>query len=526
MLEDLRLKRQDMRQASTHELDTRRRWYRYRAVGGVLRGVCEVDPVTRGRAEQVNGGYDWIRSQNGPDDRAARLKLFELTQRIVENRGYVVKASHTVPLRYVTEAQQGTCLVSPTVGQWPPCPEGQKHVASTEVMVAKGVVLNVAGDRIRAGRRVVAMNAASAYSLGGGVTRGGRHALEESMCMQSTLYSCLAGLHVSYHTPDWVTPAKRYDGQDWEMHIPNDGAILTPSVEIFRKGTFDGYVLDDAVLRLDGMVSVAMPNCNTRMSDSPKDAHPEAAGYAEQVEQKWRAALVAACLCTKADSLVLPDAGCGVFMNNPGVIGGALGHLLRSEFGGRFAEVILAFPATGGASQAFADAALETYAGTRPWPPASAPPAPQAAKRPGALLAPPASAHAPVEALASPGKALVQGFWGAVGKVTEAVNKIQIPSPLPSPQPSPRRGSEEATPNSTSHAKIVWEFGVASGYQEMDKECQDMVEAAYQTFTTTKEPSIAAVPSRGKLLHVDFTKMVQWIDGNNRTRKVRRRELS
>ena len=39
--------------------------------------------------------------------------------------------------------------------------------------------------------KVVAVNAASAYHAGGGFSTGGRHALEEAMCVQSSLYESL-----------------------------------------------------------------------------------------------------------------------------------------------------------------------------------------------------------------------------------------------------------------------------------------------------------------------------------------------
>ena len=37
----------------------------------------------------------------------------------------------------------------------------------------------------------MAVNAASAYHAGGGFVTGGRHALEEAMCVQSSLYESL-----------------------------------------------------------------------------------------------------------------------------------------------------------------------------------------------------------------------------------------------------------------------------------------------------------------------------------------------
>jgi len=129
------------------------------------------------------------------------------------------------------------------------------------------------------------------------------------------------------------------------MHIPDDGAVLSPFVEVLRGGTNDGYPFKDQPVLLEAVVSVAMPNCNTKMSDSPVDKHPEA--YQDQLIRKWRAALMAAALYTRADCIVIPDAGCGVFRNDANQVGEALGTLLRTEFKGRFNEVVIAFPLGG-----------------------------------------------------------------------------------------------------------------------------------------------------------------------------------
>jgi len=86
-------------------------------------------------------------------------------------------------------------------------------------------------------------------------------------------------------------------------------------------------------LRLDAIVSVAMPNCNANMSDSPVDKnHEDCEG---QVASKWRAVFVAASeYVPSCDVLVVPDAGCGVFENGASVIGNVFAKLLRTEFMG------------------------------------------------------------------------------------------------------------------------------------------------------------------------------------------------
>lgn len=94
------------------------------------------------------------------------------------------------------------------------------------------------------------------------------------------------------------------------MHIPDDGVLLSPHVEIFRGSTLEGYPFLAKPVSLEAVVSVAMPNRNEHMSDSPVDARMDSPGaYKEQLKQKWRAVLKAASAYTSADTLVIPDAG-------------------------------------------------------------------------------------------------------------------------------------------------------------------------------------------------------------------------
>lgn len=235
---------------------------------------------------------------------------------------------------------------------------------------SKAVVFAEAVKAALAGKRVVAVNAASAYHSGGGFKTGGRHALEEAMCVQSTLYFSLrqaarlaesAGVVV----PDWVQPAQKLSGAEWLEHIPDDGAILSPYVEVFRGGTNDGYPFEDRAVVLDAVVSAAMPNCNNRMSDSPVDAHPDPEEYKAQLQRKWRAILTAAARYTEADTLVVPDAGCGVFRNPPDQVGAAFGKVLRGEFPSSFKQVVIAFPG-GRNGEEFAQHACATFEGRTP----------------------------------------------------------------------------------------------------------------------------------------------------------------
>eukprot|EP00927_Polykrikos_kofoidii_P027772 TRINITY_DN24329_c0_g1_i1.p1 TRINITY_DN24329_c0_g1~~TRINITY_DN24329_c0_g1_i1.p1 ORF type:complete len:447 (-),score=65.94 TRINITY_DN24329_c0_g1_i1:275-1615(-) len=329
--------------------------------------MCPIDPESLGRAPQdpEHGGWDWIRKKNAESDRKARRQVSDLTQLAVKSRGYSIGQGLAI-LEHVDSMIEGTRLVSPTLGDWPASYAGAPLATwtrSTELVVEEVVVLEAATKLASSGKHVVAVNAAAAYHSGGGFLTGGRHALEEAMCIQSTLYTSLERAErlaeaAGVKAPEWAKPDTRgKGGSPWHAHIPQDGCVLSPNVEVFRGGTNDGYPFEEQPVALDGVVSVAMPNCNERMSDSPTDAHPETKGYMEQLTQKWRATLIAAARYTRAECLVVPDAGCGVFMNPPEKVGEALGTLLRTEFEGRFEKVVIAFPG-GRNGETFADAAF------------------------------------------------------------------------------------------------------------------------------------------------------------------------
>eukprot|EP00930_Biecheleria_cincta_P069197 TRINITY_DN56971_c0_g1_i1.p1 TRINITY_DN56971_c0_g1~~TRINITY_DN56971_c0_g1_i1.p1 ORF type:complete len:376 (-),score=51.74 TRINITY_DN56971_c0_g1_i1:49-1149(-) len=327
-------------------------------------------------AQARDGSFEWIRKANSRDDREERRQIATATRKAIDNQCYSL-GSGIIRLEHIAQMVDGTKLISPTVGEWPsasvsvnePLPFPPEWNKATSMKFVRQTVLDAASDQVRAGRRVAVVNAASAYQTGGGFKGGGRHALEESMCAQSTLYKSLERLQVlaqsaGVQAPPWAVPPKQSGGRPWDMHIPDDGAALSPCVEVFRKGTYDGYTFDARTV-IDAVSSVAFPNCNARVRDSPIDAEPAAtqlecsdepidahrdpsapahsdAPYIAQLERKWRAALAAVAYYTEADCLIVPDAGCGVFSNPPDLVGAAFGRVLRNEFSGRFSDVLIA----------------------------------------------------------------------------------------------------------------------------------------------------------------------------------------
>ncbi|CAJ1359986.1 unnamed protein product, partial [Effrenium voratum] len=342
------------------ELGVDLRYYRFKALGGALRDVFHVDPASA-PALGSDGTHTWLRTGNSEPERAARRAVAGQTSRCVECLGYVL-GNQTVLLRYISRCVAGTKLVSPSCGFWPTADTTLPEPSATSSLVfEQRTVLESAEAWCAKGYKVAAVNAASAYHCGGGFSSGGRHALEESMCVQSTLYSSLQrGQQLAHEanvrSPPWL-------GDRWTPHLPADGALLSPWVEVFRRGTNEGYPFMQRPFLLQAMISVAMPNRNERMSDSPVDAPRDHTEYMEALKARWRAALVAA-FVAGANCLVLPDAGCGVFRNEPQAVGRALGEALL-VLGSAFEQVVLASPAAA-TGRACADAALAVFADANP----------------------------------------------------------------------------------------------------------------------------------------------------------------
>ena len=68
-----------------------------------------------------------------------------------------------------------------------------------------------------------------------------------------------------------VDPPCHRGGQACRPHIPQGGALLSPHVEVFRTGSDSGYEFEEEVATLEAVVSVATPNANRRVRDSPID---------------------------------------------------------------------------------------------------------------------------------------------------------------------------------------------------------------------------------------------------------------
>jgi len=272
---------------------------------------------------QFNGSWEWIRRENGPEHRRARQQAGLKALRVLEKAAGVASHRHRKPsqLRQIGAMLQGTtrCSASSIVGTLRP-----NQQATCQLEHSPGNSIDVATGLAAQGLKVAAVNAASAYHVGGGFLSGGRHALEEAWCTQSTLFLSLrqAASGVGHACP----------------YIPVDGCLITPHVEVFRGGSSCGYPALDRIVELAAVFSMAMFNRNPKVRDSPVDAPVDFQAYVEAVRLKFRA-LFHSAASTGLDVLVLPDIGCGIFKNDPNVVGDVVGTVLR-EYASHMPRVI------------------------------------------------------------------------------------------------------------------------------------------------------------------------------------------
>merc|ERR1712137_82658 len=73
-----------------------------------------------------------------------------------------------------------------------------------------------------------------------------------------------------------------------------------------------------------------------------------------------------------------------------------------------------------------------------------------------------------------------------------------------------------------SEEHIVWEFHTASGFKAFDSNQQSTVESQYQSFLSGSR-SMGQVKTRGKVIHLDFKRMVQNVEGSHNERAIQRR---
>eukprot|EP00440_Ansanella_granifera_P065714 gb/GFBE01071268.1/.p1 GENE.gb/GFBE01071268.1/~~gb/GFBE01071268.1/.p1 ORF type:complete len:636 (+),score=144.46 gb/GFBE01071268.1/:1-1908(+) len=279
-------------------------------------------PVLPQQLPPMDGSWTWIRKENDELHRATRVDAGELLRDAFDKGGYAVKSgdkANTVKFAGLADMLKGTKVL--TFREQPKLRESPNYKMQ---MDQGGTPIDQAAVLQAQGYKVATVNAASAYHAGGGFTSGGRHALEEAFCSQSTLYPSLKKV------VDATGSAGRVG--HYHMHVPEDGVILSPRVEILRKGSDTGYQMLSKPSEITAVISVAMYNKNARVRDAPVDAPTDPVAYQEGVRRKF-VMLFQAAIESGADCIIVPDVGCGVFQNDPCIVGRICGEVLRDYTG-------------------------------------------------------------------------------------------------------------------------------------------------------------------------------------------------
>eukprot|EP00913_Durusdinium_trenchii_P033884 g31719.t2 len=261
-----------------------------------------------------NGSFDWIRTANEKEDRDLRAQTATLTLKACRACGYQLSAGGVVPLRHTDMMVEGTKILTleEVAARLGPPSRGffSSPAPPRLTTAAQGTALDAALALAERRARVAVLSAASAYHPCGGFRTGGRHALEESMCVQSTLsLSLQRALYISRHGNAQVSVPERLKRDQRSAEGLVGASDLQPLPPTTR---------------------------------TPAMAMAMARLYRALLVAKLKVALGAAAM-SGASACVVPGLGCGVFKNDPGDVGAALGEAIAwAPLCGKLQEVILA----------------------------------------------------------------------------------------------------------------------------------------------------------------------------------------
>jgi len=191
--------------------------------------------------------------------------------------------------------------------------------APQQVLVENLTTLQMTERLIQQGLNPLVADFANKRDVGGDFI-GGARAQEETLCRESDLYPRLDAIRDQYP-------------------IPEEGGILIPQVQFFRKDPSDGYAFMQPI-RAD-VYAVAFYNCNRGHGDG-YDKPDGVQEYMRGTRDKIRGILRTA-MANGNNALVLGAGGCGAFRNDPRMIADLFRtELNRAEFRNRFQVVAFA----------------------------------------------------------------------------------------------------------------------------------------------------------------------------------------
>lgn len=249
-------------------------------------------------------------------NRSARASLASETLAILETGRYTSPSGRVVDLReHLRRARDGT-------RSYPP--EGSVRLPGfldrpTQIEVVNATTLDAARPLADQGRRVAALNFASAKNPGGGFLSGSQ-AQEESLARASGLYATLLGDPMYDHHRSHKDP------------LYTNWVIYSPDVPVFRLD--EGRLLEEPYLcsfLTSPAVNAGALHDRDRRGDEIR-----------RVMQARVERVLAVAARHGHETLVLGAWGCGVFRNEPGQIAELFQYALTGPFRGAFTHVVFA----------------------------------------------------------------------------------------------------------------------------------------------------------------------------------------
>jgi len=262
---------------------------------------CMGDVGTRWHAGHTS--YAWLYQANSRSARAERRQICKHTEAVVHRGGYIIAGDR------VALPGQPTWRRVRREAELRPYSEYSCSGKPAQVFLSSDTVPATAirlGDK----KTIGVFCASSGYHVGGGFLTGGRHALEESLCVQTTMWAALND--ASKQPPPWLS----------------DGSVLVVSnAAVFRRGVGEGYKFLQRSVPVC-VICVAAYNKNPRVMDSPVDAPDDEDEYQAGLLSRFRLAVHSAAE-QGVRVLVVTDVGCGVFQNCPADVGHLMGRALE-----------------------------------------------------------------------------------------------------------------------------------------------------------------------------------------------------
>jgi len=280
----------------------------------------------------AQGSYLWIAKGHGLWEKEQRRKASDDTLSACERGGYTLRGRN-VRLSYIDRMMRGTRLITASAKG----PRAAGNTFETQWLRRPGETLtSVVLDVASRGELVAGVCIACAFHAGGGFDQGERHSLEEALNTQTTLYRSLKPLEQKMRKHE--NPKTRGLGRS--SFFPQDTAILSPHVEVFRGEPCDGYPFLQETVLINAILSVSMPSGQDRQNGyflRPEDKLREE----KLLERKFTAVAQAAAI-SGAKVIVVPDLGSNADGgSDPKLIGKLLAECVRRNCPGVFKEIIL-----------------------------------------------------------------------------------------------------------------------------------------------------------------------------------------